>query len=196
MNQLNGQFEDVLDGALLEQLLLGDQAAWHGLITQYEGRIYGYLYRLEGNSQNALDLTQETFYRAWRSIRTFKAGQRLLPWLYQIAKNTQVESHRRKKLDRFSLDEAHEEYGYEVPTKGHSPVAKAESQQAQDRVQQALMQLPLEHREALVLRFMEDFSYDEIAVHQGVALGTVKSRVYRAKEQLAQLLTEEKTLMI
>lgn len=172
-------------------LRAGDEAAWFRLISEYEGRIYGYLYRLEGNPENALDLTQEVFYRAWRSFGTFQPEQRLLPWLYAVARHTQIESHRRKQHARFSIEEAHQDTGFEVPSEVHSPALAAESAQAQSRVQAALMTLPPEFREAVVLRFMEDLSYEEIAQLQGVALGTAKSRVYRAKEQLAALLHSE-----
>ena len=181
---------DLLTEDMHAKLLSGDEAAWHAFITEYENRMYGYLYRLEGNSEDALDLTQEVFYRAWRSMNTFRAGERVLPWLYQVARNTQIESHRRKQHQRFSLEEAREEIGFEVTSQGRSPVQAAESEQAQDRVQRALMKLPEEYREAIVLRFVEDFPYDEIARIQGVAPGTAKSRVYRAKEQLAELLAD------
>ncbi|WP_261663229.1 RNA polymerase sigma factor [Deinococcus sp. Marseille-Q6407] len=172
-------------------LLAGDEQAWFQLIQEYEGRIYGYLYRLEGNSDNALDLTQEVFYRAWRSFGTFQPGQRFLPWLYAVARNTQIESHRRKQHAHFSLEQAQEDIGYEVPSETHSPARAAESSDAQDRVQRALMQLPEDYREAVVLRFMEDLPYEDIAQLQGVALGTAKSRVFRAKEQLAELLRDQ-----
>lgn len=172
------------------RLVVGDEAAWHEFITDYENRMYGYLYRLEGNSDDALDLTQEVFYRAWRSIGTFRPGERVLPWLYQVARNTQIESHRRKQHQRFSLEEAREEVGFEVTSNARTPVQAAESEQAQDRVQRALMKLPEEYREAVVLRFVEDLPYEEIARLQGVATGTAKSRVFRAKEQLAELLAD------
>lgn len=181
---------DLLGAELHARLLAGEEAAWHDFVTEYEGRIYGYLYRLEGNADDAIDLTQEVFYRAWRSFKTFRAGERVLPWLYQVARNTQIESHRRKQHARFSLEEAREELGFEVSSEARSPVQSAESEQAQDRVQRALMQLAPEYREAVVLRFVEDLTYDEIARIQGVATGTAKSRVFRAKEQLADLLAD------
>lgn len=181
---------DVLSAETHAQLVAGDEAAWHAFITAHEGRMYGYLYRLEGNSEDALDLTQEVFYRAWRSIQTFRPGERVLPWLYQVARNTQIESHRRKQLQRFSLEEAREDVGFEVTSAARTPVQAAESTQAQDRVQRALMRLPDEYREAVVLRFVEDLPYEEIARIQGVATGTAKSRVFRAKEQLADLLAD------
>ncbi|GAA5435157.1 RNA polymerase sigma factor [Deinococcus aquaticus] len=179
---------DLVSPELLTRLVAGEEAAWFEFVQEYEGRMYGYLYRLEGNSEDALDLTQEVFYRAWRSIRTFRPGERVLPWLYQVARNTQIESHRRKQLQRFSLEQAREDVGFEVTSEKRSPVQAAESADAQDRVQRALLRLPTEYREAVVLRFVEDLSYDEIAQIQGVALGTAKSRVFRAKEQLAELL--------
>lgn len=181
---------DLLSAERHALLLSGDQNAWFEFVSEYENRMYGYLYRLEGSSEDALDLTQEVFYRAWRSMHTFRPGERVLPWLYQVARNTQIESHRRKQHQRFSLEEAREEIGFEVASGGRSPVQAAESEQAQDRVQRALMKLPEEYREAVVLRFVEDLPYDEIARIQGVAPGTAKSRVFRAKEQLAELLAD------
>lgn len=186
---------DVVSPELHARLTAGDEAAWLEFVQTYEGRMYGYLYRLEGNSEDALDLTQEVFYRAWRSIRTFRPGERVLPWLYQVARNTQIESHRRKQLQRFSLEEAREDVGFEVTSAARSPAQQAESADAQDRVQRALLQLPDEYREAVVLRFVEDLSYDEIARIQGVAVGTAKSRVFRAKEQLAELLRDSADLL-
>jgi RNA polymerase sigma-70 factor (ECF subfamily) len=180
--------QDVLTLPELERLRAGDEVAWHEFVTRYERRMYAYLFRLEGHQEEALELTQEVFYRAWRSIRTFRAGERTLPWLYQVARNTQIERHRRKQLPRFSLEEAQEDVGFEAISQKPGPVQAAESADAQDRVQRALMQLAPEYREAVVLRFVEDLPYDEIARLQGVAVGTAKSRVFRAKEQLADLL--------
>ncbi|AFZ67377.1 RNA polymerase sigma factor [Deinococcus peraridilitoris] len=179
---------EVLTHELLAELRAGDEGAWHAFISTHEGRMYNYLFRLEGNKDEALDLTQEVFYRAWRSIATFRAGERVLPWLYQIARNTQIERHRRKQLPRFSIEEASEEVGFEAVSHHRSPVQAAESVDAAERVQRALTELPLEYREAVVLRFVEDLSYDEIAQLQGCAVGTAKSRVFRAKEMLSGLL--------
>ena len=179
---------EVLTPETLGQLRAGDEAAWHALISAHEARMYNYLFRLEGNQDDALDLTQEVFYRAWRSIGTFREGERILPWLYQIARNTQIERHRRKQLPRFSLEEASEEVGFEAVSPQRGPVQQAESADTAERVQRALSRLPLEYREAVVLRFVEDLPYDEIARLTGVALGTAKSRVFRAKEMLSELL--------
>ena len=176
---------EILTPAALRSLASGDEAAWHAFVSAHEGRMYNYLFRLEGNKEDALDLTQDVFYRAWRSIGTFRAGERVLPWLYQIARNTQIERHRRKQLPRFSIDEASEEVGFEVPSGARGPAQLAESADTAERVQAALMALPPDYREALVLRFVEELPYDEIARLTGVALGTAKSRVFRAKELLA-----------
>lgn len=179
---------EVLNPETLQLLRAGDEGSWHAFVSAYESRMYNYLFRLEGNRDDALDLTQEVFYRAWRSIRTFREGERVLPWLYQIARNTQIERHRRKVLPRFSIEEASEEVGFEAVSSARGPVQMAESADAADRVQQALLRLPMEYREAVVLRFVEDLPYEEIARMQGVAVGTAKSRVFRAKEMLAGIL--------
>lgn len=179
---------DILSSEAHDRLRAGDEAAWHEFVREHEGRMYNYLYRLEGNKDDALDLTQEVFYRAWRSIGTFRAGERILPWLYQIARNTQIERHRRKQLPRFSIEEAAEDVGFQPVSHHRSPLQNAESADTAERVQEALLTLPLEYREAVVLRFVEDLPYDEIARLQGVAVGTAKSRVFRAKEMLAGVL--------
>ena len=179
---------ETLSAQELRPLITGDEASWQDFIQRYERRIYSYLYRLEGNEADALDLTQEVFYRAWRSIRTFRAGERVLPWLFQIARNTQIERHRRKQLPRFSIEEAQDDLGFEVAAEAPGPQEAAERAASAEAVQRALLQLAPDYREAVVLRFVEDLPYEEIAQIQGVATGTAKSRVFRAKEQLAALL--------
>jgi len=180
---------DVLMPDTLSQLRAGDEGAWQAFISTYEARMFNYLFRLEGNKDDALDLTQEVFYRAWRSISTFRPGERVLPWLYQVARNTQIERHRRKKLPRFSIEEAAEDVGFEAVSTHRGPVQAAESVDSAERVQRALRKLPDEYREAVVLRFVEELPYEEIARVQGCAVGTAKSRVFRAKEMLAEALT-------
>jgi RNA polymerase sigma-70 factor (ECF subfamily) len=180
---------DILTKEALTRLRTGDEAAWHAFVSTHESRMYNYLFRLEGNKDDALDLTQEVFYRAWRSIATFRENERVLPWLYQIARNTQIERHRRKQLPRFSIEEASEDVGFEVVSAHRNPAQVAESVDTAERVQRAMLDLPLEYREALVLRFVEELPYEEIARVQEVAVGTAKSRVFRAKEMLAQSLT-------
>jgi RNA polymerase sigma-70 factor, ECF subfamily len=177
-----------MNAPLLQQLCQGDQNAWESLIGAHQDRMLNYLYHLEGNYDDALDLCQETFFRAWKGIKTFKLGQELLPWLYAIARNVQIEKHRRKYHQQFSLEEALEDHGYEPAVAKESPQASAESQQSVERVREALLDLPEEYRSAVVLRFMNDLSYEEIAQTQGVAVGTAKSRVFRGKELLEKSL--------
>jgi RNA polymerase sigma-70 factor, ECF subfamily len=177
-----------MDALRLDNLKRGDQGTWEALIGEHQDRILTYLYHLEGNYEDALDLTQETFFRAWRGIKTFRAGEELLPWLYTIARNVQIEKHRRKYHPQFSVEEAFEEAGFEPSSGRTSPQHRAESLQHIDRVQAALQELSEEYRTAVILRFMEDLSYEEIAKIQGVAVGTAKSRVFRGKEMLGKIL--------
>ncbi|HWG85824.1 MAG TPA: RNA polymerase sigma factor [Deinococcales bacterium] len=177
-----------MDSPTLEALKRGDQPAWEAVIVTHQDRILNYLYHLEGNYEDALDLTQEAFFRAWRGIKTFREGEDFLPWLYTIARNTQIEKHRRKHHASFSIEEAQEDVGYEPTAPQKGPQARAEERQEQERVREALLTLPEEYRSAVVLRFMEDRPYEEIASIQGVAVGTAKSRVFRGKEMLARAL--------
>ena len=177
-----------LEAYLLEELRLGDQNAWEGFIKQHQDRMLNYLFHLEGHYEEALDLCQETFFRAWKGIGTFRAGEPVLPWLYTIARNVQIEKHRRKTHSQFSLEEAFEEQGYEPTANTASSVKSAEIAQNAERVRAALLELPEEYRSAVLLRFMQDQSYEEIAQVQGCAIGTAKSRVFRGKEMLEKAL--------
>jgi RNA polymerase sigma-70 factor (ECF subfamily) len=178
-----------LEQPQLTLLCTGDQSSWESLIGAHQDRMLNYLYHLEGNYDDALDLCQETFFRAWKGIKTFKAGEELLPWLYTIARNVQIEKHRRKQHAQFSLEEALEDHGFEPAVAAENPQRNAESVQSAERVREALLELPEEYRSAVVLRYMEDLSYEEIAGVQGVAVGTAKSRVFRGKEHLERLLS-------
>ena len=178
-----------MNAPLLEKLCQGDQASWETLIAAHQDRMLNYLYHLEGSYDDALDLCQETFFRAWKGMKTFKPGEELLPWLYAIARNVQIEKHRRKQHPQFSLDEALEDHGYEPAIAPESPQRSAESAESAERVREALLELPEEYRSAVVLRFMDDLSYEEIASVQRVAVGTAKSRVFRGKELLEKVLT-------
>lgn len=171
----------------LEKLKTGDQTCWEALILEHQDRMVNYLFHLEGSYSDALDLTQETFFRAWKGIKTFKPGEEFLPWLYAIARNCQIEKHRRKHHSQFSIEEANES-GFEPMAFTDGPQANAEYNENAERVRAALLELPEEYRSAVILRFMDELSYDEIAVAQNCAIGTAKSRVFRGKELLAGLL--------
>jgi RNA polymerase sigma-70 factor, ECF subfamily len=179
-----------MNAACIEQLKSGDQYTWELVILEHQDRILNYLYHLEGHYEDALDLTQECFMRAWRGIKTFRSGEEFLPWLYAIARNVQIEKHRRKYHPQFSI-EAASETGFEVAESRQSPLSRAEDNQTSERIRAALLHVPEEYRSALVLRFMDDLSYEEIAAIQGVAVGTAKSRVFRGKEALAEVLGEQ-----
>lgn len=176
-----------MDHATLALLRSGDQSAWQALIEAHQDRVLNFLYHVEGSYPDALDLTQETFFRAWRGIATFRAGEELAPWLFTIARNTQIESHRRRKLPRFSIEEA-AETGFEPVDDADGPQRRAEREQEARRLREALLELPEDYRSAVVLRYMHDLPYEEIASVQGVAVGTAKSRVFRGKELLARAL--------
>ena len=178
---------DRMDQATLSLLKRGDQSAWEALIAAHQDRVLNFLFHVEGSYPDALDLTQETFFRAWRGIGTFRAGEELVPWLFTIARNTQIESHRRRRLARFSIEEA-AETGFEPVDDADGPQGRAEREQDSRRLREALLEIPEDYRSAVVLRYMQDLPYEEIARVQGVAVGTAKSRVFRGKELLARAL--------
>jgi RNA polymerase sigma-70 factor, ECF subfamily len=178
----------MLEPQHLEALCVGDQQAWEQFIGTHQDRMLNYLFHLEGNYEEALDLCQETFFRAWKGIKTFKRGEPVLPWLYTIARNVQIEKHRRKTHQQFSLEQAFEDSGFEPTANENSAIKNAEIAQNAERVRHALLELPEEYRSAVLLRFMQDLPYEEIAQIQNCALGTAKSRVFRGKEMLEKAL--------
>ncbi|MBI3961274.1 MAG: sigma-70 family RNA polymerase sigma factor [Deinococcus sp.] len=175
---------------LVRELKAGSEEAWAKLVQQHQAGIINYLYRMVGDYQEALDMAQECFFRAWKGMKTFQEGRRFTPWLYAIARNVAIEKRRRRQHPSFSLEEANEEVGFEV-TGGTDPIEEATFSLDAGRVQAALAMLPEEFRTAVTLRYVNDLGYAEIAEVMGVAVGTAKSRVFRGKAMLAQKLKEE-----
>jgi RNA polymerase sigma-70 factor, ECF subfamily len=150
---------------------------------------------LLGDQDEALDLSQEVFLRVFRTIGRFRGQSALRTWIYRIvinqARNRQRWWKRRHRSEQVSLDEHLEQYGdFPSPTDAGSPDRALRRKELAARIWQSLNRLPFDQRTAIILREIDGLSYDEIAFSLGVAIGTVKSRLTRAREALRTQLRE------
>lgn len=158
----------------------GEGKAFSELIARYQDRVYRFLLRLTRSADDALDLTQDTFLRAYQSIDRWRPDALFRTWLFRIARNLAFDRLRRDK--RVEFVELEEDADIQDPAGG--PEAILETAQRLQQLEAALERLPPEHREILLLREIEDMSYDEIARVLDLNAGTVKSRLARARAAL------------
>lgn len=178
------------DEQLVDASARGSREAFSALVQRHQNVVYSICYRTVGDPLEAEDLAQETFLRLYRALGAFRRGARLRPWLRKIAVNVCLDALRKRKDTTLSLDER-SEGAFMAPTP-HGETLPEEAflaREAEARVQQALLQLPGDYRVALVLRYLEELSYQEVADALGVPLSTVETRIFRAKKMLGQLLT-------
>jgi len=185
------------DEQFLERLRRGDAAAYERLVAEHSGDVYALLFRLTSDSEEARDLTQETFLRAFQSIGRFRGDASLKTWIYRIginqARNRWRWWRRRKRDVTISLDATDDQN--ETPLAASLPSDSAPNPEqetlARERERQlrdALLRLKSAFREAVVLRDVEGFSYEEIAAMLQISIGTVKSRIARGRLELRRLL--------
>lgn len=192
--QLNRSGPGALDAKLLiRQAQGGDLRAFEELVNIYQEKIATLSYYLTGNHADAQDLAQEVFVRAYTSLKSFRQEADLGTWLHRIAMNLWSNMQRRQKLANVvSLDDpVQTESGEVIRTlaaddREGDPAGALEGKELQELLQQALRSLPEEYRTALVLREIEGYSYEEIAAITKSSLGTVKSRLNRARQALRE----------
>lgn len=160
----------------------GDRAAFSELVTQYQDRIFRFLLRLTRSQDDALDLTQETFIHAWMALERWRPQARFTTWLFQIARNQAIDLMRRTHKTEFVAWD--DDAATTIADPGPGPDAALHNRQRLRALDQALLRLPLDQREVLLLREIEDMSYEDIAAVLDLNLGTVKSRIARARAAL------------
>ncbi|MBC7328645.1 sigma-70 family RNA polymerase sigma factor [bacterium] len=165
------------------------------ILDKYERKIFNMIYRMVGNYDEAADLTQETFLRVYKGLRTFRGQSSLYTWIYQIALNlcrTKLAWERKKSrvlsLDQKLETEEGEELEMEVPDESTAPNLLFEGKNLQEAIQQALEALPLPYREVIVLHDLQGFSYEEMANMLGVNEQAIRVRLHRARKMLRELL--------
>ena len=175
---------------LLRRAQRGDGAAFEEIVRANEAAVYHLALRRLGSREDAEDAAQEVFLKAYTALQSFRGDSKLSVWLYRITGNVCTDLLRRRR-DTVSLSGENEEgeaTELEIPDERFDPAALAERKDLREQVGKALQCLPPDAREILLLRELSGLSYDEIAAALQLDLGTVKSRIFRARKKLCALL--------
>ncbi len=185
------------DNLLIERIKNGDNSAYEDIVSRYWDRIFARVFNLLKNQQDAEEVTQDAFIRAHRGLENFRGDASFSTWLYQIATNLAHNRYwywfRRKRGSSVSLDQQISSEGDltlqdVMPCEQENPSEAAVTNEFVDRVSECMTDLGDKHREVLVLRNVKNLSYEAIAKELNISVGTVKSRIARARENLRQLM--------
>ena len=181
--------------AVIRRVQKGDVNAFEALVSAYEKNVYNLALRMMGNAQDAEDMAQEAFLKAYNSLPGFRGDSKFSVWLYRIVSNVCLDQLRKKsKRPTVSLsmeDEDGEETQLDLPDTAQSPEELLEKKLTREAVRRGLAQLPEDARQILLLLEIQGLSYEEIGEALGLEPGTVKSRIFRARKRLCAFLLED-----
>ena len=166
----------------------GDETAFEALVRLHEKKVYALCRRMCPNEQDALEAAQDAFLALWRGIGDFREDAALSTWLYRLAANACIDVLRRERRSGGAVSLDDPDTVYEPVDQGDSPERALEQSELRRLVGEGIAALPEEYRRVLLLRETEQLSYSEIAAREGLELGTVKSRISRARRQLGNYL--------
>jgi RNA polymerase sigma-70 factor, ECF subfamily len=176
----------VTDRELVATAVSGFDGSFEELVRRYQRPISAYVYRMVGNYESALDLTQEIFIKVYNSLRRYRAEFKFSTWIYKIAHNAAVDHLRRNATREQSLVVGPEGDTFDLPIESArlSPEQESERRERRGEIESVVRALPANYRELIILRHSQDLSYEEIVEVTGLPLGTVKNRLFRAREMM------------
>jgi len=178
------------DKGLIAKAQEGDSYSFDLLVKKYQKKIYFLAYRMVRNHDAADDVAQETFINAYSSIKSFKLGYSFYTWLYRICMNLSINYLKRQKFVISESQFEEEVSPLEKETESEDPLSLLVQKEQERKIEQAIDSLPPKYKTVFVLRVYEDLSYEEIAQALNISLGTVMSRLFRARERLQELLKD------
>lgn len=178
------------EGVVIAAARNGDRQAFAELVTLYQRRAYAAAYAIVGNRDDALDLAQDAFVRAYRAMHRFDPAMPFYPWLHQIVRNTCLNHLKRKKRRGEQSLDALMEQGYDAAEDGRGPQEDAELRELKLHIHEAMEKLTPDQQEIIRLRHLLDLSYTEISDSLGIPLGTVMSRLHAARKSLKRAMEE------
>jgi len=180
---------------LIKQALGGDQTAYEKLLKRYKNGIYNMIYQMIKNREETEDLVQETFIKAFNSLHRYNDTFAFSTWLYKIAFNHCIDAIRKKKLQTLPLDKPVQvrdgEVQHQIKDSTDTPEGDYLFSEKKDFIKKTILALPEKYRVTILLRHQEERSYEEISEILHIPLGTVKARIFRAREILKKKLQEE-----
>ena len=187
---------DVSEMDLVKRCQAGDPEAFDELVTRYRTRIFGMIYNMVHNEQDAWDLAQDSFVKAWRSIKRFRGRSSFYTWIYRIVMNVTIDWLRKKQVKgvgaefddaiQAKIDPASKT----APKAGALPYEIMERSETRTRIDNAIAQLSPDHRAVILMKEIEEMQYHEIAETLGCSIGTVMSRLFYARKKLQNLLRD------
>jgi RNA polymerase sigma-70 factor (ECF subfamily) len=182
----------VTDGDLIVSAVAGRSEPFEELVRRYQRPITGYVFRIVGEYEASLDVTQEVFIKVYNSLAKYSSEYKFSTWLYRIAHNAAVDHLRRNSVSPQSLEAENADGTFELQLESQvaSPEQDHERSQWRSEIEIVVEKLPAAYKELIVLRHGRDMSYDEIAEVTGLPLGTVKNRLFRAREMMRGLFID------
>ena len=183
------------EAMIVQRIIGGETEAFELLVLEYQKNVYNVALRITGNAEDAADMAQEAFIKAFNSISSFKGDSRFSVWLYRIVSNVSVDflrSKARRPSSSLSIEnEEGETVELEIADESLSPEKLLETKLSSQAVRRGLDSLPEDYRQILLLREIQGLSYDEIAQILDIEIGTVKSRIFRARKKLCAYLIKD-----
>jgi RNA polymerase sigma-70 factor, ECF subfamily len=176
------------DRDLVASAIKGSDGGFEELVKRYQRPISAYVYRMVGDYDAALDLTQEIFIKIYGSLSKYRPEFKFSTWIYKIAHNAAIDHLRRNSGRERSLQNGTESDSYDLPIESEGPSPEQQSERAERRaeIEIVIRSLPTPYRELIVLRHSQDLTYEEIVEVTGLPLGTVKNRLFRARDMMRQ----------
>ena len=181
-----------VNSELIKKAIEGDESAYKNLLENYRGAIYNLIYKMVRNKEETEDLVQEAFMKAFKALPSFNEEYAFSTWLYKIAVNNCIDHMRKKKLQTYSINKPVQskdgELDREFPDTSMSSDKSILSEERAGIIETAIDELPENYKTAIILRHSEEKSYEEISQILNIPLGTVKARIFRAREMLKKKL--------
>lgn len=185
--------------AVIEKVRRGDADAFEALVLDNQKKVYNLALKLTGNENDALDISQEAFLRAYTGLKSFRGESRFSVWLYRLVYNLCIDDSRKKQRAQASsltyIDEEGECSELEIHDMRYEPAGEAEKRELRQAVSAGVDALPTKYREILVMREITGMSYEDISRTLSISEGTVKSRLSRARQRLALILMRNGTFL-
>lgn len=184
----------LIDSDILKRFKSGDYSAFKEIVTTYQDNIYNLCVYMTGDPVNAQDLTQDVFIKAYENLKNFKPKASIYTWLYRIAINTCIDYKRKTSFESIHSYQYNEETILHQPSTHLQPESIYDSNQTASTLKRALFKLSKKLKAVIIMKEIEGLSYEEIAQALDVSIGTVKSRISRARDELQKLLKDYRNI--